>query len=263
MIRLEKENYDSLYKLYQSREFFFPLIGAVLLDEQDGAVYVDEQVNPSQAYVEHAFGFAQVFGAITEKFESELEKYLLADKQFVPKKVRLYGTYLPRFLNSPDLEFMRSYRQRFFIGVENFSAVQSICTEVNKDVDLYDVDIETVSMIEDKFGVAGRFWRSSKEFILKSNAVVISYKGEPASICYAAAEADQRVEIDVVTLPEFRNLGLAKRAVEEFVRRCFRLSLHPLWDCFTNNAGSMNLCKSVGFAAATAPYPFYTINKGD
>jgi RimJ/RimL family protein N-acetyltransferase len=83
----------------------------------------------------------------------------------------------------------------------------------------------------------------------------------PASICYSAAEADHRVEIDVLTLPEYRNRGLARHAVMTFVERCFSFSLHPLWDCFTNNAGSMRLCQAVGFTAVKAPYPFFTINR--
>ncbi len=79
MIRLEKCSYEPIYNLYQLGESFFPLIAAVLLNEQDGAVYVDNPNSPSQAYVEHTFGFAQVFGNITADFEKELALYLLTE----------------------------------------------------------------------------------------------------------------------------------------------------------------------------------------
>jgi hypothetical protein len=261
MIRLEKCSYQPIYNLYQSGESFFPLIAAVLLDEQDGVVYVDDLSSPSQAYVEHAFGFAQVFGKITAAFEQKLARYLLVDKCFNPSKIRLYTPYLPNFLALPEYESLRSYRQRFTISTEEFLYSQGIDYELEKHITLAGVDASTISLIDEKFGVVSRFWRSPADFILKSNAVVVFYKGEPASICYSAAEADHYIEIDVLTLPEYRNLGLAKLALVDFVNRCFGLSLHPLWDCFTNNLGSMMLCKSVGFTAHRAPYPFFTINK--
>jgi RimJ/RimL family protein N-acetyltransferase len=243
--------------LYQSGESFFPLIAAVLLDEQDGVVYVDNPNSPSQAYVEHTFGFAQVFGNITEDFEQELARYLLTDKCFNPSKIRLYTPHLPGFLALADYKSLRSYRQRFTISTEELSYTP----ELEKDITLTGVDASNISLIDDKFGVVSRFWRTPADFILKSNAVVIFYRGEPTSLCYVAAEANHYVEIDVLTLPDYRNLGLAKLAVVNFVHRCFDLSLHPLWDCFTNNPGSMMLCKSVGFTAPKAPYPFFTINK--
>lgn len=261
MFKVDKKDYGLIYSLYKSSEFFFPLIAAVLLDEQDGVVYVDDTKHPSQAYIEHAFGFAQVFGKTIQSFEQELERYLLVDKCFSPSKIRLYSPYLPSFLALTEHESLRSYRQRFTINTEEFPYREGIDHELENNITLAGVDASTVLLIDDKFGVVSRFWRSPADFILKSNAVVVFYQGEPASICYAAAEADHCLEIDVLTLPEYRNLGLAKLAVVDFVNRCFALSLHPLWDCFTNNIGSMMLCKSVGFTAAKAPYLFFTINK--
>ncbi|OQW91992.1 MAG: hypothetical protein BWK78_02985 [Thiotrichaceae bacterium IS1] len=261
MIRLEKCSYESIYDLYQSGGSFFPLIAAVLLNEQDGVVYVDNPNSPSQAYVEHVFGFAQVFGNITADFEQNLARYLLIDKCFNPSKIRLYTPYLLSFLTLPEHESLRSYRQRFTINTETVSCKQETALSMEKDITLTGVDASDIELIDDKFGVVSRFWRTPADFILKSNAVVVFYKGEIASLCYAAAEANHFVEIDVLTLPEFRNLGLAKFAVVNFVNQCFGLSLHPLWDCFTNNLGSMMLCKSVGFTAPKAPYPFFTINK--
>jgi hypothetical protein len=261
MIKLEKERYDSLHELYESSEIFFPLIASVLLDEQDGVVYVDDTDSPSQAYVEHAFGFAQIFGTPIESFEQELQRYLLVDKLFLPDKVRLYAPYLPSFLESPKYEPLRSFRQRFHISPENISHDQNNPTEPAHGLNLCGVNTINVSLIDSKFGVVNRFWRTPDDFIKKSNATVVLYEDVPASICYSAAEADHRVEIDVMTLPEYRNRGLARHAVMEFVKRCFSLSLRPLWDCFTNNAGSMMLCRSIGFTAAKAPYPFFTISR--
>lgn len=261
MIRLEKADYNQIYRQYRASEFFYPLIAAVLLDEQDGVVYVNHPTSPSQAYIEHAFGFSQIFGESSGSFEQELERYMLIDKRFNPNKIRLYTPCLPKFLSLPQHDSLRSYRQRFIISAEGFSNQQGKNHGLEKNLTLRRVDANNISLVDKRFGIVGRFWRSPADFIQRSNAVVVFCEGEPASICYSAAEADRRVEIDVLTLQEYRSLGLAKLAVREFVNRCFSLSLSPLWDCFTNNPGSMRLCKSVGFIAAQAPYPFFTINK--
>jgi GNAT superfamily N-acetyltransferase len=261
MVRIEKNGYQAIYRLYLSSEIFFPLIAAVLLDRQDGVVYADDATAPSQVYVEHAFGFAQIFGKTVDRFEQALERYLLVDRDFKPAKIRLYAPYLPNFLALPKHASLRASRQRFILNVEGFGHTQSSDGGLDKQISLCGVDANNVSLIEAAFGVVGRFWRNSSDFTQGSNAVVVSYQEKPASICYAAAEADHRAEIDVLTLPDYRSMGLARIAVNAFVTRCFNLSVRPLWDCFTNNAGSMMLCKAVGFVALQGPYAFFTIEK--
>lgn len=261
MIKIEKNCYSEIYRLYQTSEFFFPLIAAVLLDKQDGVVYVDDKASPSQAYVEHVFGFAQIFGKTAERFEKKLEQYLMISKRFVPAKIRLYAPYLPAFLNQPEYEVLRSSRQRFVINPNTFLPSSSLSYGLEKKINLHPIDKNNISIVDGKFGVVTRFWRSSTDFINNSHAVAVFYKGKIASLCYSASGAESRSEIDVLTLLEYRNMGLAKLAVINFVSQCFNLSLTPLWDCFTNNTASMKLCKSVGFVAQNEPYPLFTINK--
>ncbi len=260
MIKLAKAHYAAAFDLYRGAEAFFPLIGAVLADRQDGTVYADDAVTPRQFYVEHAFGFAQVFGKPSASFEAELKCYLLVDKGFTAPKVRLYAPYLPAFLDEPHCDTMRSWRQRFVIdpaGPFNaqFNALAPAC-----EITQASVNQGNIAQIESAFCVVGRFWRSPLEFIDKAQAVVALQCGRPAAICYAAAVANGRAEIDVLTLPEYRKVGVGKFAVMHFVKRCFAQSLEPLWDCFSNNAGSLQLCRSVGFTAHSPPYPFFTIN---
>jgi GNAT superfamily N-acetyltransferase len=261
MISLSKNRYSEIYKLYSTNAVFFPLIAAVLQDKQDGVIYVDNDTKPSQIYTEHSFGFAQIFGNPNTRFEQELEHYLLTDKSFSPDKIRLYTPYLPQFITLPQYESLRSYRQRFILDIECFKTQCLANNRMAQHIKFYAVDSTNTSTLCNEFGINSRFWRNTSDFALKSNAIIVSYNEEPASICYAAAEADKHLEIDVLTIPEYRNLGLAKLAVAQFIHRCLELSLSPLWDCFTNNIGSMMLCKSLGFTALREPYPFFTINK--
>lgn len=262
MIKLESANYPAVYALYRSQEAFFPLIGAVLLDEQNGTVYVDDSDAPTQAYVEHAFGFAQTFGSPVLQFEAALRNYLLVDKNFAVAKVRLYTPHLPDFLRSSECDSLRSQRQRFtFHSASALDADIWSGQTMPANIQITGVDRDNVTEIESRFGVVDRFWRTPEDFIGKAHAIVALVNQEPAAICYAAAVADSRAEIDVLTLPEYRHLGLGKLVVTLFKKRCLEQGLLPLWDCFTNNVGSMALCKSTGFIPTHAAYPFFTINK--
>ncbi|MDD2882878.1 MAG: GNAT family N-acetyltransferase [Rhodoferax sp.] len=260
MVELKKAAYPAVYLLYRTLEEFFPLIGAVLLDEQDGMVYGSNSDAPTQFYVEHKFGFAQIFGSPVPPFEAALQEYLLVDKGFAPAKVRLYTPHLPEFLQSTQCDALRSERQRFILDPASDWAGNSLEPMVS-DIKITTVHQGNVAAIESRFGVVGRFWRSPEDFIRKALAVVAWVSEKPAAICYAAAVADGRAEIDVLTLPEYRHLGLGKRVVTLFNRHCLAQGVRPLWDCFTNNAGSMALCESTGFVPSQAAYPFFTLNK--
>lgn len=261
MIKLEPRYYGTVYGRYLKSDSFFPLIGSVLLGEQDGVVYVDNIDSFAQVYVEHNFGFSQLFGRSSEIFERELERYLFVDKAFDVVKIRFYTPNMPKFLLSPEYELFRSYRQRFTIDIKKFDAQKKMVLECGRNLTLSGVTANNIALVEEKFGVVGRFWRTQTDFMQKSKAMLVFYEGQLASICYAAAEADRRAEIDVLTLKAYQNLGCAKLAVVGFVKNCLDLATYPLWDCFTNNAGSMALCKSVGFISLRQPYPFFTINK--
>lgn len=261
MVILDRNGYPAALEMYRSVGSFFPLIAAVLLNDQDGLVYADSWEAPRQVYVEHSFGFAQIFGGSCPDFESWLERYLIEDKRFSAPKVRLYTPCLPAFLDNPEWNNLRSFRQRFFLDPQHPLSDRLARMEQTGEFDVVDVNERNVLEIESTFGVVSRFWRDSGDFVRKANPVAVRYRGRPASICYSAAEACGRVEIDVFTLPELRGLGAGKYAVLNFLAGCREKSLEPLWDCFSNNTGSIRLCRSVGFHASRPPYPFFTINR--
>ncbi|CAN5569183.1 hypothetical protein BH10BDE1_BH10BDE1_35260 [soil metagenome] len=261
MIKIDNSAYGPVSDLYRSAaspETFFPLIGAVISNEQDGSVYVDNIDSPRQAYVEHHFGFAQIFGASEGGFESRLEKYLfkevIADSD--AKKIRLYGTFEPEFLLAHPSHEIRSERQRFRLDphhiFEDF--------RFSPELEIAPASLSNIDAIDSKFGVVKRFWRNSDDFIEQAHAVVLSSHDELVAICYSAANSKGTTEIDVVTDERFRKRGFGKVVVSAYIKGCRAASLEPGWDCFTNNLGSMRLCESVGFKPFGSAYRFYTIN---
>jgi len=254
MAPLPVAQHEHAYNLYLREPFFFPLIGAVLSGEQDGAVYADKPQAPAAIYAEHAFGFAQLFGERAPAFEKDLERHLLRDKSFAAPKARLYAPRIPDFLAAEELRTLRSERRRFFP-----SAVPDAPPAPPPGVAISEVKAANVAMVHDSFGVVDRFWRSADDFVRKSLAVLILAGGEPAALCYAAAIADNKAETDSLTLPPFRGRGLGTLAILHFACRCRERSLTPLTDVFTNNAPSMAMCVSAGFRPELPPYAFFTI----
>ncbi|MAZ01628.1 MAG: hypothetical protein CMN56_00650 [Sneathiella sp.] len=264
MLRLEKEDYGSVYELYKELDYFFPLIASVLLDEQDGVVYADHARSPTQAYVEHAFGFSQFFGNSMKPsgFLEKLKSYLLIERKFYAEKVRLYSPSPSGSFLSATENVALSERQRFHLDQDRFSEQRKVSgANISADIRTHKISRDDLAAIEDSFQVVNRFWRGPEEFLKKANSCLITYRNKFASICYSAATVDGYAEIDVATLPEYRKLGLARHAVTGFVENCHAADVIPLWDCYTNNEGSMALAATIGFIPYNLPYDFFTINK--
>ena len=258
MIRVNATNTEDAWKCYRQNPHFFPLIGAVLQDSQYGNIYAEHASQPTGFYVEHSFGFAQIFGSVSDRFIQDMEDYLLRRRAFSAPKIRLYTPMLPTFLaNEAGTPFI-SQRQRFVLDATAFAHMEA-SLQPQDELNVITVTEENVIALNNAFQLVERFWRTPMDFVRNAMAVVLEYRGQLAAICYAAAVSHARAEIDVCTLPQFRNLGLAKRAVTLFVNLCQHNGIAPLWDCFTNNKASMQLCKATGFVPHSNPYAFFTI----
>ena len=256
MVRLEQHALAAAGDLYEKQPAFFPLIGAVLRGDQDGEVLCDQGDSPRAFYAEHSFGFAQVFGAVGREFQDALRWHLIVKKLFRAPKVRLYTPEEPAFLRAAEFDALHSERQRFVAdGTVPFAAIS------NGSVEVRPLEANDLSRLSPALVDVTRFWRTTEDFLARALAVVAWRGGEAASICYAAAVAGGRAEIDVATAPEARRSGLGKAVVTAFAQGCRSAGVTPVWDCFTNNSGSMALARSCGFLPAGPAYPFYTIPK--
>lgn len=255
---LSEDRLLEVIKAYSNQPFLFPLVGAVLTGVQPGIVLSDSDTHPKRWYVEHAFGFSQIFGEPSQVFDDQLYTYLFVDRKFKAPKVRLYGADAPRCIS--EGKCLHAERQRFVLDRVLF---ERSCTEVVNQtaVTFMELSLENIHLVENEFGVTTRFWRTSADFVQHARAVVALIDGKIAAICYAAAQFEESLEIDVFTLSEFRGRGIGLITVTEFIKRSLDDGLEPLWDCFTNNAGSMALSNSLGFIAKGAPYPFFTIER--
>ncbi len=233
----------------------FPMIGVVLDDFQQGRVLANDLHQPSQFYAEHAFGFAQVFGTSDPDFEKALMHHLTVTRDFPCEKVRLFTPGLGAPLTAATFDKYRAERQHFRYDVKCARQADPI----SAGYEIVDIDESHLRALDAAFGITTRFWKTEAGFVRHGSGVVALQGSDVVALCYAAGVAGGEAEIDVMTVPEHRKQGLARACVDRFVARCLTVSITPLWDCFTNNAGSMALCRAAGFRPIDDPYAFYTI----
>ena len=235
---------------------FFPIIAGVIRGIQDGVIYCNRLKSPNAFYVEHCFGFAQIFGSTDKQFLEGLHEYLVIKKNFEANKVRLYTPKEPKFLINSIFDNIRSERQRFVL--KDFDLRIPVALQ---SVELRALQRKDIPIVEAELTDVTRFWRSKVDFIANSLAVVAWHESKSIAICYSAATISGKAEIDVTTSENCRRLGIGKAVVTAFIEKCRAENITPLWDCFTNNVGSMSLAKSCGFVPSGCPYPFYTFSQ--
>jgi len=254
-VRLEKDNYKLAHEHYLQSEFRYPFIAAVLIGQQKGDVFADEQQSPSSFFVEHSFGWSQIFGEDDPDFLKELYDYIFVNQEFSAVKIRAFSPEHSGFFKKESEE---AERCQFRLNE------QTVRPEVSGDeISIIEITMDNSEEINEVFGLDlfGRNWPNRSAFHKHSFGHVVTVAGHYASICYACAVADGTAEIDVFTSPDYRHRGLGVMACNAFINACHKRKVSPNWDCFTNNAGSMHLAQSLGFIAYRDPHPFYTFNR--
>lgn len=253
--RLDVSRYPYAREIYTREKYRYPLIAAVLDDTQDGDVFVNRDREPTVFFVVHSFGYSQVYGEVDDEFCHDLRKYLFVDQNFAQDKIRVYSPYHKQlFIDKAEL----SERCQFRIFGDS-----ELVIAPTSNIAIVNVSSENSEEINRVFGLDlfHRFWRNKEDFLLYGTGKVVSVRGEYASICYAAALADGIAEIDVATLPHYRQQHLGKYACAAFIRACRDTSVTPNWDCFTNNTRSLRLAQSLGYEPINESYCFFTITR--
>jgi hypothetical protein len=231
----------------------FPITQAVVDRSQDGCIYgLGDDV-----FVIHKSGFCSYVGEL-----NSVERFLfLINSQKVPNYIHIYdpcqkmvdvfsehpGTYATRLRKRISL----IYNKKVAINLlhhEGFS-LKYVDEQCLGSLSVFNLNLDH------------KFWSSSQDFIQNSYAtIVLNSQEEPVSICYSAASALGRAEIDVYTVEMCRGLGLAKLAVSGFINRCLDAGIVPNWDCFEDNQPSLKTAMGLGFKVVKE-YSFLSIFK--
>jgi hypothetical protein len=125
--------------------------------------------------------------------------------------------------------------------------------------DLHNIDTATAQTMENeewhKYHLTN--YNSAAEFAANSFANGITIDGILASVCSAALRCAQGIELNVITLPQFRNKGLAEIVAAATILSALEQELIPHWDAA--NERSARLAMRLGFKA-TGSYSTHYIS---
>jgi predicted GNAT family acetyltransferase len=98
-------------------------------------------------------------------------------------------------------------------------------------------------------------YNSAAEFAANGFAYGVTIDGVLASACSAALRCAQGIELNVITLPEYRNKGLAELVAAATILRAIEQDLIPHWDAANERSG--RLAVRLGFRPTGSYFTYY------
>ena len=260
---LEPKDYASILPLYQDLESVFPLIGAVIQNQQRGQVFVDQPGSPASAVVITGFGFMSFLGTDqNEDFNSGLAS-LLADTTRIKPAYLLWYAPPAAWRQRLDALLPEPVRCRERARFEFRAELADFIHHGSRSphgFELKRINEELLPKSEELgTNISSRFWSSGADFLKHGLGVGLVKDGKIVSMCYAACVDGGLAEIDIVTAPEYRGSGLGTLVARQFIKECLHDGVTPTWDCFTGNLASYKLAERLGFVSVRT-YPFYNFN---
>jgi RimJ/RimL family protein N-acetyltransferase len=251
IVELDPPDFPEVLPLYRSSGLFFPLISAVIQQQQRGQIFADTKKNPRSSVVLNDFGFMCLLGV-----EDESLLQLFATKDTIKPSYLLWYAPPPSWQERLD---SAGARRRERIRFE-FTGNQIEPIAVPSGFEMRKLDRELIPRTNKfKLDLDSRFWSSSEDVEENGLGFCLLKDNEVVSICYAAAISDGLAEVDVVTDEAYRGQGLGSLVSRQFIRECLVRGITPTWDCFSYNTNSIRLAERLGFSELVR-YPFYSFN---
>ncbi len=217
----------------------YPIIQTVLDGNQQGIIFQSGNCY----FVEHKAGFCQLLGnpISTDGLENLLSTQL---------SHQYFHIYEP---NSLLLELIRSLESKFNYKLRNRIQLEydgpTFEISCASGYSVKDLDSECLDKIAQfQLDLTSRFWNNKQDLLNKAlGSLMVDSRNEPMAICYSAANALGKAEVDVKTLEQYQGKGLGKIVTKHFINRCLFNNLKPNWDCFDTNLSSLNVALKLGF----------------
>lgn len=122
---------------------------------------------------------------------------------------------------------------------------------------LHEIDTTTAQKMENeewhKYHLTN--YNSAGEFAANAFASGVTIDGVLASVCSAALRCAKGIELNIITLPAFRNKGLAELVAAATIVRAIEQDLIPHWDAA--NERSARLAMRLGFQPTGSYFTYY------
>jgi len=266
MIKIDKKYYPKVFDLYEKCGQEFLLISCVILNTQEGSIWADDYINPTNAFVVNKFGFCYEFGMPHDRdFEEFVTNLAFKDSELKNKYLLWYMPSESRIKmldNCPTEMVRRRERIQFEFNKDIYKQISYPLRSLPdgfKTENLNTGNIDKTSVFN--LNIRERFWLSYEDFLKNGYGFcVFDENGNAVSICYTACVSKAKTEIDVATLEGYRGKNFASYVVKSFIDYSLSISITPHWDCFDYNTPSINIAEKLGFNRKNK-YPFYSINR--
>ncbi|MFD1739219.1 GNAT family N-acetyltransferase [Bacillus salitolerans] len=147
-------------------------------------------------------------------------------------KVKSVQRYSFKYTSNPSLVYDQELPLGFKLSKVNPTTI-AVSQEFNE------------SYYKEYWGTINNFLENGIGFYIKTGDII-------AAECVSIFASPNYAEIDIVTNPNYRGMGLATILAKAFIVECVRKKKTPRWDCAVNNVVSINLAEKLGFDNPTS-----------
>ena len=247
---------------------------AVLEGHVNGKVYVDNTNEPSTFLISHPYGMSLLFGnENNEDFNKAFVKYAL-NNDSVRSKIEWLQAY-PALWNE---KLAILFADKIITESENSANLIHNKVELSTRVN-FRFNEEKYQNFKQKFEnspceivrtgkqhfenikgtvVPKYFWNNADDFNKNAVGFTLMFEGKPASTAFSAFIEEEKLEIGIESLAEFRGKGFAQYACTALIDFCLENGYEPVWACRLENTISYKLAQKLGFEP-TLYIPFYKL----
>jgi len=241
-----------------------------------GKVYVDKIENPKTFYVVHPYGMSLLFGDSQNiDFNNNFLDYSLN-----LNKIRDKHEWMQAYPNDWDSVLLELYNNHMIRSEDNHDQKDNEIIELNTRINfkfnrenyisnkkqILPQDCEIVrtdkKIYKEMTGtvIPGNFWDTAEDFIKYGIGFSLISNKKLASTAYSAFIHDDKLELGIETMSEFRGYGFAQMTCSALIDYCIENNYEPVWACKLENIGSHRLAEKLGFII-NKKIPYYRLSK--
>ncbi|PWD98264.1 GNAT family N-acetyltransferase [Marinilabilia rubra] len=276
MIPLNINNYDRVTNHLKKVSINNLFARSVIEKKISGKVFVDNDKNPKTFYIVHPYGMSLLFGDPgNPEFNQNFLDYSLNSKKQRnnPEWMQAYPAewnnvlsdlYKDHLINPS--EFKRktgngiielNTRVNFKFNPKKHHEYKEI--NLPKDCEIRKTDKNIYNEMRGSV-IPSKFWDSEEDFINGGVGFSLYCNQNLAATAYSAFIHDNKLEIGIETIPEYRGYGYAQLTCSALIDFCLKNNFEPVWACRLENTPSFKLAEKLGFEAI-AKIPYYRLGK--
>lgn len=273
---LELDSYHKVFVPLKELEINTLFARAVVERRVKGEIFVDNANNPSTFYIVHPYGMSLLFG----NTQNELFNEKFLEHSLNTRKLRSRHEWMQAFPREWNTLLARLYSDNLIHSAENLDNKEFGVVELNTRVNFrfnrqkfltnpeedLPAHCEIVPTNKDLFlqmngvVVPSLFWDTADDFLKYGVGFSLLFNGELATTAYSAYFLDDKLEIGIETIPDFRGKGFARLACAALINHCIKNGYEPVWSCRKENIASVQLAQKLGFEVSFT-LPYYRLSK--